>query len=323
MICDKDLISELLVQGKTVKNISEKYGLDKNKVINILKKYSVSESNKGLLLKKYKNDNKSIERDIMELMGFKYIKNIIVEYRVLKLFLVHGYSEEGICRLINEIDDPSGSKSQKIIKKYEIDTKYRGVLFLHTVRDFENIIQDIIVKGKPDESKLLLNYERFTGKYRNLEISINEGTEIVENKDSKINKIYNALDGNLRNLIQNVFNPLKKDIGCCQYRGCSTKKIIQNSHSLENGGSRPEIFKKCVEEYFERNKQYEKINVEEVLNMFLKEHQNCNDYRNKIPPITYLCSTHHKEYENYFKHHKLIHKEDHKDHDKFISNLIL
>lgn len=307
------ILREFLIQGNSISIIvnkyRNKYHLTKNEVINILDKYNIKLSNKMLLRQVFKKDEEMINKNIKSIMDRVAGNNIIIDYRVLKLFLVHGYSKRSMCRMINEIKDISGSKAQRITNKYNLLTKYRGCLFLHSKKSYENIIRNILINKSVNEDELHINFDRFTKKYRGIIIHI-DNKIYVEN-------IYNTLNGELRNLIQNAFKDLKEDIGICQFKGCECKTNIQSAHSCEKGKSRPDIFKKCIEELEDKNN----INVEAIIKNFLMKHHNHTHRRKKVPPILYLCEKHHKQYDRLSKNKNL--EENGMNYEKFIKNLII
>lgn len=303
------VLRSLLVEGHNLDMIAKNNAITKDEVIKILDEYSISQSNRGLLAELYKENTELINKNINAIIQRISKNNIIIHYRVLKLFLVHGYSKRGICRMVKEIKDESGCKSQRITNKYNLTNNHRGCLFLHTKKEYESIIRSILINKSINEDKLKVKFDRFTEKYRGLIIHLVTG--------GSIDNLHNVLNGELRNLIQRAFKPLKLDIGICQYDGCGCKKNIENAHSGEKGQSRPEIFKTCIDELEDKSE----INVEEIMKSFLIKHQNNSDRRKKLPPILYLCKEHHLEYDRLSKENKK--EKDIKAYNEFINHLMI
>ena len=100
------------------------------------------------------------------------------------------------------------------------------------------------------------------------------------------NEIYATLSGELRNLVQAFFKPLKKQT--CEYRNCKETHSLHISH--HHSKSRPEIAKSLIEEL----KQKGDVRVKEFLEKFINKHKNYDS-------IYILCQKHHKDYDNTVK----------------------
>lgn len=303
---DEKVLKDLLVSGYTITKISQLNSIQKSEVKKILDNYNVIEKNKGILKEIYNDDTDQINKNIESVLNKRPTSNITVQYRALKLFLVHGYSKRSICRMIEEIpgDGNNGNSAQKIInKKYKLKEEHRGCLFLHKKDEFESIIKKILLGKDLCKKDMKINYGRFTKKYK--------GTYIKLDKNYEVDNLHNVLNGELRNLIQQVFNPLKKDIGMCQY--CKSKDNIENAHACGKGESRPDIFKKCVKEL---NKD-DYISIEDLMKMFLEKHKNHEGRRTKIPPMLYLCREHHLQYD------KLAENLDSDKYKEFVDKLLI
>jgi hypothetical protein len=307
---ERTILSMFLVENKTENRIAKELSYSCGEVLDILGKYSLTKYHRGILNDKYKSELKSIQKELDSILD-RNKKNSIVEYRALVYFLVYGFSKRGVCRLVPELIDASGNKFQAITKKYKLDKIHKGVLFLHTPKEFEGIIREIIVNKIADKSKLKLNITKYTNKYK--------GLSIVRN--NKNIDFYNVVDGELRNLIQRVYKGIKKHIGFCQYKSCRNNRL-QTSHANVKGKRRPDIFKKSVNEYMNKSKQDNKIDLEEAIYKFLERHQNRDGNTvgvKRYPPVTFLCSDHHMEYENLFdKDGNIVNR---CKHDDFIDNL--
>ncbi|MGG0175803.1 hypothetical protein [Gottfriedia acidiceleris] len=288
---EMEVLKSFLIESRELHFIAKTFRVDKEKVKAILSKYDLGSGLKGLLKEIYKDDFPKMELELENISNNQ--SSILVDIKVLKYFLVYGFSKRGICRLIKELEDASGKKAQVITDKYELNKSHRGILFLHTKNQFERIIGEIIKEGRADCEKLFLNTERFSYKYK--------GLKLVKDNNCK-NDFYNVLNGELRNLIQSVFKDIKSDIKSCQYKGCMVTDL-HSSHANEKGQSRPDLFKKSVNEYLKKTGQENEIDLEEVIITFLKKHQNCESNsvgKKRYPPVTFLCSKHHDEYGDLF-----------------------
>lgn len=307
---DRRILEMFLVKNKPVTSIAKFFSVDTLVIKDVLKRFHLTNGVRGILEEKYKSDSSKIQTELDSIVN-RTRENIIVDYRTITYFLVYGFSERGVYKFVPEIVGPSSTNFQKIVKKYGLNETYKGILFLHTTRDFEKIIREIIVKQTPDKSKLILNVEKYASKYHGIKL---------EREHDKIN-LHNALDGVLRNLIQLVYKSIRKHIGFCQYKDCKTTKL-QTSHANVKGKQRPGLFQTSVDEYFKETNQDKVINLEDVITKFLKKHQNCDENtigEKSYPPVTFLCHEHHREYEVLFTKEGAI--KDNKIHDAFIENL--
>lgn len=288
---EREILNSFLIESMSPSKIIKRFGIDGKSFDSVLTKYGISRNYQGLLKEFY-----SSKSPINEVKLDKIMSESLTEIKALKYFLVYGFSKRAICRLIKELKDVSGNKAQRITEKYSLDKTHRGILFLHTRTQFEKIIAKIIMDGKADPATLVLNLDRFTSKY--------QGLKLIRDNCSK--KFYNALDGELRNIIQSIYRDLKTDVKTCQYTGCNNNKL-QSSHANDMGKTRPELFEKSVEEYILKTGDENSIDIQEVINNFLKKHQNCVSNavgKKRYPPVTFLCSKHHNEYEALFDKRK-------------------
>ncbi|PFM11656.1 hypothetical protein COJ40_08840 [Bacillus cereus] len=307
---DRKILEMFLVKNKPVTSIAKFFSVDTLVIKDVLKRFHLTNGVRGILEEKYKSDSSKIQTELDSIVN-QTKENIMVDYRAITYFLVYGFSKRGVYKFVPEITDPSGTNFQKKVKKYGLNETYKGILFLHTTSDFEEIIREIIVKQTPDKSKLVLNLERYTSKYRGIKL---------EREDDEVN-LHNAVDGELRNLIQLAYKSIREHIGFCQYRSCKTKKL-QTSHANLNGKQRPHLFKASVNEHFKDTDQDKVIDLEIVITKFLKKHQNCDGNTigvNHYPPVTFLCRKHHIEYDALFTKEGNIKNE--KIHDAFIKKL--
>lgn len=101
--------------------------------------------------------------------------------------------------------------------------------------------------------------------------------------------IYATLSGELRNLVQAFFKPLKRRT--CEYKNCKETHSLHVSH--HHSKSRPEIAKSLINQLKEKGH----INVKEFLEKFINKHKNYDS-------IYILCKKHHKDYDNAVKKNK-------------------
>ena len=102
------------------------------------------------------------------------------------------------------------------------------------------------------------------------------------------NGIYATLSGELRNLVQAFFKPLKKG-SVCEYGGCQENHSLHISH--HHSKSRPEIAKGLINEILKVEKN---CGVKVFLKEFINRHK---DYDS----IYILCRKHHQEYDEAVK----------------------
>lgn len=147
---EEKILRDLLIEGYTISKISKINSLEENEVCDTLEKYNIDKRNKGLLKEIYADEIEVINENIIDILN-QGKNNVIIHYRILKLFLVHAYSKRSICRIIEQIpkDGNNGTFAQQIINKtYKLKESNRGSLFLHEKERFEKIIRKILIYKK-------------------------------------------------------------------------------------------------------------------------------------------------------------------------------
>lgn len=222
-------------------------------------------------------------------------KIIAEEKNVLLNFLKFGLSTR---QLDNHIGYNSkktkGWQSWRILKKYKIESIDQNKLFCFRTQESLIIIKDIISAKNRNEVKNILNKAEpnFFEKYRSVYI-------VADSKD----KVLTVLSGEVRNITQSFFSPLKKLIGSCQYPDCNGKNL-DTVHLMK---SRPEIFKlACDFGCINNSKKYD---VYKILRQYIHLHTNKKS-------ICFLCKKHHNELTKY---EKVIGKKLNKFRNKILS----
>jgi hypothetical protein len=101
-----------------------------------------------------------------------------------------------------------------------------------------------------------------------------------------VDEIYATLSGELRNLVQAFFKPLKRRT--CEYKDCKETHSLHVSH--HHSKSRIDIAKSLIDKL----KQKGDVPVKEFLEKFINKHKNYDS-------IYILCKKHHKDYDNAVK----------------------
>lgn len=147
----------------------------------------------------------------------KLDKSILYDY------LRNNLSTRQLCKKYPEIEDKTGFRSHYILKEYGLKKEDRGKLFLFRKNEAVKTITRIMQKGRGE-----LDYLKETGrldKYRGL---------CVIAPDEK--RLYNLLNGELRNLIQSFFRERKRQYGVCQYSNCrNTDLDTAHRHTKSRG----------------------------------------------------------------------------------------
>lgn len=201
-----------------------------------------------------------------------------LEVEVVFDFLRNGLSARAICKKHPEIADKTGFKSHSILKKYGLEPKYKGLLFLLSKISAKKIILDNVINN--DKKQNLYTHtipDWLSNKYNNSKL-ISKNVDIA----------YNCLDGELRNNILRLFNPRKKDIGICQYSDCKNN-ILESAH--KRNSERKKIFIKSANKYKTKisNNSYS-FPILEIMVDFLLLH--------KDGKIFFLCKKHHSQYDS-------------------------
>ena len=178
--------------------------------------------------------------------------------------------------------DPALSKgwtSWKILKKYNLKTEDRGILFTFRTQECKKIISEII---KLDERNLI---ERILYSARPRHLEKYSDTYIIADSHEKV---LSVLSGEVRNITQSFFNPLKKIVGSCQYMECENT----NLDTVHLKSSRPEIFMDACE--YAYDSVTEKYSVYELMKEYLQLHS-------KKRSVCFLCKKHHNKLGKYEK----------------------
>jgi len=154
-----------------------------------------------------------------------------LERSTLLNFLKTGLSTRQLDSQIGENPQKSkGWKSWKILQKYKIKTTDSGSLFCFRKVEALNIINKIMKAQNYEEVNKLLRYSepRFFNKYKDI--------YVVADSNEKVAIL---LSGEVRNITQSFFNPIKKIIGKCQFPDCDNT----NLDTVHLQKSRPENLK--------------------------------------------------------------------------------
>ena len=202
-------------------------------------------------------------------------ENIIV----LLNFLKSGMSTRELDGVLGHSSEKTkGWKSWEILKKYSLRNEDKGKLFLYSERQSKEIIRKLI--RNPDNriiDKLIIKNPPINlEKYRNAYV-------IADSEKS----FYNIFSGETRNIIQSFFNPKKKLIGKCQFRGCTSKQVQLDT--VHYGQERPAIFMRCASRSKRPERRMFRYDVYQTMKCFLKAHS-------RKGTICFLCKKHHNEF---------------------------
>lgn len=189
-------------------------------------------------------------------------------------FLNSNFSTRQLDRILGY--NPQKSKgwiSWKILKSYNLHAGDRGKLFCFRKQQSLRIIGQLMkVRTRKEVGEILRKAEpEFFEKYR--------GTHIIAESDEKVSIV---LSGEVRNITQSFFKPLKKSVGVCQFPKCD-REDLDTVHLLK---SRPEILKLSIE--YGKDLETNKYNVYEVLRHYIYLHS-------KRKSLCFLCKKHHEE----------------------------
>ncbi len=201
------------------------------------------------------------------------------EYIVLLNFLKSGLSTRQLDKLL-DYSNSRGWVSWDILKKYNLRNSDKGKLFLYSTVQSKQII-GLLVKEKKEgyiDELIKLHQPNNLKKYK--------GTYVIADSEKSF---YNILSGETRNIIRDFFNPEKKLIGKCQFKGCDNKGQIDTVHLSKD---RPQIFIECAKINKENFKErLFKFDVHRTMKCFLQSHS-------KNKSICFLCKKHHTEFHN-------------------------
>ncbi len=171
-----------------------------------------------------------------------------------------------------------GWKSWKILQKYKLQANDRGSLFCFRKAEAMAIIKSIksATDRKGVETILSSFKPRFFNKYKGIYI-------VADSAD----KVAIVLSGEVRNITQSFFNPLKKVIGTCQFPECDNT----NLDTVHLQKSRPEnLALACVSGRVQDDS--DKYDVYEVLLKYIHLHS-------QKKSLCFLCKKHHEELGSY------------------------
>jgi len=201
------------------------------------------------------------------------------EMVVLINFLKSGLSTRELDRLLGlQSHLTKGWESWRILKKYMLKNDDKGKLFIYSERQSREIIKKLMNSPTPD--------------FINNFIEANQPKNIEKYKDTFViakseRAFSNILSGETRNIIQGFFSPLKKIIGKCQFKNCTSKEQLDTVHYLID---RPKIFKNSAKTFrTEIGNGYFKYDVYKIMENFLQSHA-------KKRSVCFLCKKHHKEF---------------------------
>ena len=202
---------------------------------------------------------------------FKKMTKKVNEDIVLINFLKSGFSTRKLDALLG-FSKTRGWKSWEIIKKYNLKKEDKGKLFLYSGKQAGEIINKIISGGNlnriipENPSKILEKYkENF----------------VLANSEKAF---YDIFSGETRNIIQYFFNPEKKLMGHCQFKGCTQK----DTDTVHLARDRPDIFMKCSAKNKIGEGVYFRYDLYKIIRCFLQEHA-------RPKSICFLCKSHHNE----------------------------
>ncbi len=199
---------------------------------------------------------------------------------VLLHFLKSGLSTRQLDNMLgHDSVNSKGFKSWKILKKYNIQDKDKNKLFCFRKQESLAIIKGIMVAQ--DRKKVDIIFKstkpKFFEKYRDI--------YIVTNSDLKV---LTMLSGEVRNITQSFFSPLKKIVTTCQFPECN-RNDLDTVHLQK---SRPDNLKiACDHGYISGTEKYD---VYKILLQYIHLHSKKNS-------LCFLCKKHHVELSVYEK----------------------
>ncbi len=166
-----------------------------------------------------------------------------------------------------------GWRSWKILRQYKIDSTDRGRLFCFRKNEALAIVRNILnAKSRKDVELILASSKpRFFEKYK--------GIYIVADSDEKVRIV---LSGEVRNITQSFFSPLKKVVGGCQFPKCKNT----NLDTVHLQKSRPEHLKLACT--YGRISNTNKYDVYQILLKYIHLHS-------EKKSLCFLCKKHHQE----------------------------
>ena len=200
------------------------------------------------------------------------------EFITLLNFLKSGLSTRELDNLLgHKSGKTKGWVSWDILKKYKLKNSDKGKLFLYSEQQSGEIIGKIVLRpGIRQIDKIVkVNLPNNLEKYKN--------TFVIASSEKSF---YNIFSGETRNIIQSFFNPKKKIINKCQYKGCKSSK--QQIDTVHFSRERPEIFMECAKINRKKLGNKYQFNVYNVMKCFLMSH-----FSRKS--ICFLCKIHHTE----------------------------
>ncbi|GMQ95130.1 MAG: hypothetical protein BMS9Abin13_241 [Patescibacteria group bacterium] len=201
-------------------------------------------------------------------------KEASYEKEVLLNFLKSGLTTRQLDEALGYNSKKSnGWESWAILKRYKIDKKYKGHLFCFRKHECLQIIREIMVADNKGAVEKILDEARpqFLECYSD--------TYLIADSDEKVKGV---LGGEVRNITQSFFSPLKKIVGVCQYPRC--KKTNLDTVHLKK--SRPEIFlEACALGRIPNSKKY---NVYKIMKQYVQLHD-------RKKSICFLCKKHHQD----------------------------
>jgi hypothetical protein len=198
------------------------------------------------------------------------------EETVIINFLKSGLSTRKLDSILG-FSNSKGWVSWDVLKKYKLSNEDKGRLFLYSERQSLWIIKKII----SSHNKISLNKLVQENPPNNLEKY--KDTFVLAKSEKSF---YSIFSGETRNIIRDFFNPKKKLINSCQYKGCIGKEGIETVHLRKN---RPQIFMESAIKNKIKFGEYFKYDVYRTMELFLKSHL-------KPKSICFLCKKHHYEY---------------------------
>ncbi len=196
------------------------------------------------------------------------------EVIILLNFLKSSFSTRKLDELLGlDKEKSKGYPSWEILKKYNIENNDKGRLFCFREQECVSIIKKIIdCKSRTEVQKIFGNSQpKHLENYRNTYIIADNGK-----------KVYFVLQGEVRNITQGFFNPLKKIIGKCEFSNCNNT----NLDTVHLKKSRPEIFElACKSGYLPSSNKYD---VYKIIWQYIQLHEKKNSF-------CFLCKKHHQE----------------------------
>ena len=198
------------------------------------------------------------------------------EKSLMKLYLKFKIPYRKLDRISG--NNPGKSKgfiSWSLIDRYDVKEE-GGKLFLHSLTQVNTFVNELEKTNHVSIDKWIkMNPSSILEQYR--------GTHVLADSDDSC---YAILKGELRNITQSFFSPLKNLVPNCQNTKCNTNiGVLDTAHNLKE---RKQLFLDAVKKTRPRNNRYD---VYKIMKRYLEYHKNKKS-------VFFLCKTCHTKFDH-------------------------